>query len=57
MLVDYQNRMPCEVDAILGEPSRRAERLGVPARSLDVQYRLTAFLDRLNRGEVPQNQK
>jgi 2-dehydropantoate 2-reductase len=52
MLVDYQNRQPLEVEAILGEPVRRAGRLGVPVPIMEAQYRLVSFLDRLNRGEV-----
>lgn len=52
MLVDYQNRLPLEVESILGEPVRRARRLGVPVPTIEVQYHLAAFLDRLNRGEV-----
>ena len=52
MLVDYQNKLPLEVEAILGEPVRRANTLGVPVPTMETQYRLTAFLDRLNRGEV-----
>ena len=52
MLVDYQNRLPLEVEAILGEPVRRANALGVPVPVMETQYRLTAFLDLLNRGEV-----
>jgi 2-dehydropantoate 2-reductase len=52
MLVDYQNKLPLEVEAILGEPVRRANALGVPAPMMEMQYRLTAFLDKLNRGEL-----
>ena len=54
MLVDYNNKLPLEVDAILGEPVRRANALGVPVPTIEAQYHLTAFLDRLNwpdRGE------
>jgi 2-dehydropantoate 2-reductase len=49
MLVDFLNRLPLEVEAILGEPARRAAstRCGVP--TIDAQYHLSAFLDRLNR--------
>ena len=49
MLVDYQNRLPLEVEAMLGEPVRRAAALNVPVPTIETQYRLTAFLDRLNR--------
>lgn len=49
MLVDYENRLPLEVEAILGEPVRRAERLGAPVPVMETQYRLVSFLDRRNR--------
>jgi 2-dehydropantoate 2-reductase len=52
MLVDYENKLPLEVEAILGEPVRRAQALGVAVPTIESQYRLTAFLDRLNRKEV-----
>ncbi len=52
MLIDYESRQPLEVDAILGEPVRRANRHGVPVPTMEAQLHLTAFLDRLNRGEV-----
>jgi 2-dehydropantoate 2-reductase len=50
MLVDYENKRPLEVEAILGEPVRRATRLHVPVPTIEAQYRLAAFLDLLNRG-------
>ena len=53
MLVDYENKLPLEVEAILGEPVRRAERLGFPVPTIEAQYRLASFLDRLNRGRLP----
>lgn len=49
MLVDYENRLPLEVEAILGEPVRRAARLGVPVPTIEAQYWLAAFADRRNR--------
>jgi len=52
MLIDYQNRLPLEVEAILGEPVRRANALHTAVPTMEAQYRLTAFLDRLNRSEV-----
>jgi len=52
MLIDYENRTPLEVEAILGEPVRRAAALGVPVPTMETQYRLVSFLDRLNRGEI-----
>ena len=53
MLVDYENKLPLEVEAILGEPVRRAKVLGVSVPTIEAQYHLAAFLDRLNRGELP----
>lgn len=52
MLVDYQHKLPLESEAILGEPVRRANALGVPVPVMETQYRLTAFLDKRNRGEL-----
>lgn len=52
MLIDYVNRRPLEVEAILGEPCRRAEELQVDVPTIRTQYHLVAFLDRLNRGLV-----
>lgn len=52
MLVDYENKLPLEVEAILGEPVRRAKRLGFPVPTIEAQYWLTAFLDRLNRNSL-----
>jgi len=52
MLIDYRGRHPIEVEAILGEPLRRADALGVPVPTMRMQYHLVRFLDRLNRGEV-----
>jgi 2-dehydropantoate 2-reductase len=52
MLIDFENRQPLEVDAILGEPVRRAIRHGVPVPTMETQYHLTAFLDRRNRENV-----
>lgn len=49
MLIDYQTGQPLEVEAILGEPLRRAKRLGVPVPTMESQYYLTRFLDQLNR--------
>lgn len=49
MLVDYDNKLPLEVEAILGEPVRRATAVGVSVPTIESQYYLTAFLDRLNR--------
>ncbi|MDM8008914.1 MAG: 2-dehydropantoate 2-reductase [Phycisphaerae bacterium] len=56
MLIDYQNKQPLEVEAILGEPVRQAAAVGVPVPTIEAQYRLTSFLDRLNRGEISVSQ-
>jgi 2-dehydropantoate 2-reductase len=52
MLVDYENKLPLEVEAILGEPVRRARAVNCPVPTIEAQYRLAAFLDKLNRGEI-----
>ena len=52
MLIDYELKRPLEVEAILGEPVRRARQLEVPVPTIETQYRLVSFLDRLNRGEI-----
>lgn len=52
MLVDYTERRALEVESILGEPVRRAERLAVPVPCMRMQYHLVSFLDRRNRGLV-----
>ncbi|MBI4579584.1 MAG: 2-dehydropantoate 2-reductase [Planctomycetes bacterium] len=52
MLVDYENKLPLEVEAILGEPVRRAHRLNFPVPTIEAQYWLVSFLDKLNRGMI-----
>jgi len=52
MLIDYRNRQPIEVESILGEPVRRAAACHVSAPTIETQYHLATFLDRLNRGQV-----
>ncbi|HSW44977.1 MAG TPA: 2-dehydropantoate 2-reductase [Phycisphaerae bacterium] len=52
MLIDYELKRPLEVEAILGEPVRRAARLAIPVPTMESQYHLLSFLDRRNRGEV-----
>jgi 2-dehydropantoate 2-reductase len=56
MLVDYLDKQPLEVEAILGEPVRRATAIGVPVPTIETQYHLTSFLDKLNRGVVHASQ-
>jgi 2-dehydropantoate 2-reductase len=52
MLVDYLHKKPLEVEAILGEPVRRAKALKIAVPVIETQYKLASFLDRLNRGEL-----
>jgi 2-dehydropantoate 2-reductase len=52
MLIDYLNKTELEVEAILGEPVRRAHAVGFDVPTIEAQYRLTRFLDLLNRGVV-----
>ncbi len=52
MLIDYRNQRQMEVEAILGEPVRRAAAIGAHIPTIETQYHLCSFLDRLNRGEV-----
>jgi len=52
MLIDYEQKRPLEVEYILGEPVRRAERAGLTVPHMRMQYILTRYLDRLNRGEL-----
>ena len=56
MLIDYLDKQPLEVEAILGEPVRRATAIGVAVPTIETQYHLTSFLDRLNRGVVHASQ-
>ena len=52
MLVDYEEKRPLEVEAILGEPVRRARQVGVATPRLEMNYHLVRMLDRINRGEL-----
>lgn len=49
MLIDFELKRPLEVEAILGEPVRRARKLNVAVPTMETQYRLVAFLDRWGR--------
>ncbi len=49
MLVDYENRRPLEVESILGEPVRRAAKLGIGVPTIEAQYYLASYQDRLIR--------
>jgi 2-dehydropantoate 2-reductase len=50
MTIDYENRLPLELEYILGEPIRRAEAKGLAVPYMKTQYWLARFLDRQNRG-------
>ena len=52
MTIDYENRLPLELEYILGEPIRRAAAAGVPVPYMKAQYWLATFLDKLNRGLI-----
>jgi 2-dehydropantoate 2-reductase len=52
MVIDYVCGRPLEVEAILGEPSRRAADLGVAAPTIDALYALVRAADRRRRGEM-----
>ncbi|XHR29972.1 MAG: 2-dehydropantoate 2-reductase [Chthoniobacteraceae bacterium] len=43
-LLDYQNGLPVEVEAIWGEPLREARKAGVPAGRLEMLYRMIQHL-------------
>lgn len=53
MAIDYVLGRALEVEAILGEVSRRAAALSVPAPTVDALYALVALADRRRRGLVP----
>jgi len=49
MQIDYEEGRALEVEAILGEPVRRARRAGVPAPRLQALYAAVRALDRAQR--------
>lgn len=53
MVIDYVLERELEVEAILGEPSRRARALGVATPTIDALYGLVRAADRHRRGEAP----
>ncbi len=53
MVLDYVGGRPLEVEAILGEPSRRAAALGVPSQTIDALYALVRAADLRKRGLMP----
>jgi len=53
MVIDYVNGRELEVEAILGNPVRRARTLAVPAPTMSALYALVAHADRVRRGLQP----
>jgi len=53
MAIDYVAGRPLEVEAILGEASRRAVALGVPTPTVDALYALVRMADLRRRSLVP----
>ena len=45
MQVDRRHGRALEVEAILGEPLRRAQRLGVPTPAIELLYQLVRLID------------
>ncbi len=54
MKVDYDDRRPLEVEAILGNPLRMAKRAGVELPQIQMLYQQLKFLDARNRDEFNQ---
>ncbi len=52
MVLDYVNGRPLEVEAILGEPTRRAAELGVPAPAMATLYAVVRAAHARNIGEL-----
>lgn len=52
MGIDYLAGREMEVEAILGEPSRRATALGVPVPTIDVLYALVRAADLRREGRL-----
>ncbi len=53
MVLDYALGRPLEVETILGEPSRRAARLGISTPTVDALYTLVHAADLRRRGILP----
>lgn len=47
MQIDRQEGRPMEIESILGEPLRHAERLGVPAPNIKMLYELACLVNRV----------
>ncbi|MGE3073748.1 MAG: 2-dehydropantoate 2-reductase [Dehalococcoidia bacterium] len=53
MVIDYRHGNELEVEAILGNPVRRARELGMAVPAMATLYGLVAHADRVRRGVVP----
>jgi 2-dehydropantoate 2-reductase len=49
MLLDYENKRPMEVEAILGNPVRIAQSMGLEVPHIESLYGILSLADRLNR--------
>jgi 2-dehydropantoate 2-reductase len=49
MQVDFEAGRPLEVDAIIGEPLRRARRAGIPVPTMELLYAIVRRRDTLRR--------
>ncbi len=49
MQIDYEEKRPLEVEAILGEPVRRARRAGIAVPKMEMLYAIVRRMDELNR--------
>ncbi|MFN3605475.1 MAG: ketopantoate reductase family protein [Leptonema sp. (in: bacteria)] len=49
MLIDYENHKPLEIEGILGEPIKLAEKYKIPTPYLKFCYHILKFLDEQNR--------
>jgi len=52
MQIDYESGRPLEVEALLGEPVRRARRAGIPVPRMEMLYALVRRLDAQNRDRI-----
>ncbi|MCX7964424.1 MAG: 2-dehydropantoate 2-reductase [Candidatus Hydrogenedentota bacterium] len=52
MQIDYENGRPLEVEALLGEPVRRARRAGIPVPRMEMLFALVRRLDEQNRCRI-----
>jgi 2-dehydropantoate 2-reductase len=52
MVLDFRQRRPLEVEAILGEPVRQGQAAGLEVPRMEMQYHLVRYLDLVNRGLI-----